>query len=276
MRYEAKVPFWKTPSYTQEQVVGGFLPKGIQPTLKMKATELSAEALPAAKGKFNIVDEDVYKTFAQDQNSYMDLINATRSKYPQYDTFSPQEQQYAERNALYDQLKSLDQTNFIPAQSTRAPITKINIPKEEKGLEGRKWIDDITTSVDNNDVDAVAKRLSQLYGGKGFVKAVVNVDKQTGKITNADITLRKKEDGEEVDVTNKINLTDEYRDSILEGLYQNVMGKDVKLKTYEPKSGNVTPKSYTYQGKTYTEQQLSNAAKQSGMTLEEYKKALKL
>ena len=35
-------------------------------------------------------------------------------------------------------------------------------------------------------------------------------------------------------------------------------------------------KTYEYQGKKYTEKQLSDAAAQSGMSLDEYKKALKL
>jgi len=35
-------------------------------------------------------------------------------------------------------------------------------------------------------------------------------------------------------------------------------------------------KTYEYQGKKYTEKELSDAAAQSGMSLDEYKKALKL
>ena len=49
----------------------------------------------------------------------------------------------------------------------------------------------------------------------------------------------------------------------------------VKAKQELIKEGE-KPKTYKYQGKTYTEQQLINAAKQSGMSLEKYKKALKL
>ena len=51
--------------------------------------------------------------------------------------------------------------------------------------------------------------------------------------------------------------------------------KEVIKRTPSGKKEEAT-KKYTYQGKTYTESQLMNAAKQSGMTLEEYKKALKL
>lgn len=229
MRYEAKVPFWKKPSYAPEQVVGGFLPKGVQPTLEMRATQLPAEALPAAKGKFNIVDEDVYRTFAQDQNSYMDLINATRAKYPQYDTFSPQEQQYAERNALYDQLKSLDQTNFIPAQSTRAPIDRGERPTEsEKRSEIiGNYLDAFSSAVkagDEADIKNLANKFYGLKGGKANYDGVQVYKRPDGTVTGFQIKY-KNDKGQRV-ISDVVAVNDPNLEDKLQGIYQKISGSE--------------------------------------------------
>lgn len=229
MRYEAKVPFWKKPSYAPEQVVGGFLPKGVQPTLEMRATQLPAEALPAAKGKFNIVDEDVYRTFAQDQNSYMDLINATRVKYPQYDTFSPQEQQYAERNALYDQLKSLDQTNFIPAQSTRAPIDRGERPTESEKRSQiiGNYLDAFSDAVkagNEADIKNLANKFYGLKGGKANYDGVQVYKRPDGTVTGFQIKY-KNDKGQKV-VSDVVAVNDPNLEDKMQGIYQKISGSE--------------------------------------------------
>lgn len=229
MRYEAKVPFWKRPSYSPEQVSGGFLPRGVQPTLEIKATQLPAEALPAAKGKFDIIDEDVYKVFSQDQNSYMDLINATRRKYPQYDTFTPQEQQYAERNALYDQLKALDQTNFIPAQSTRAPIergARLTEAEKRSNIIG-DYIDSFTNAVASGneaDIKNLANKFYGLKGGKANYSGVQVYKRPDGTVTGFQIKY-KNDKGQQM-VSDVVAVNDPNLEDKIQGIYQKISGSE--------------------------------------------------
>lgn len=131
VRFDATIPFWMKPSFTQEQAPGGFLQKGIQPKLEIKASALPVEAIPSSsKVPYMVIDADVYDRFSQEPNTNIELIQATRDKFPGYDKFNPTEKEYAKRNVLYDKLTTLDQSQFYPTASTRAPITNINMPKE--------------------------------------------------------------------------------------------------------------------------------------------------
>ena len=131
VKFDANIPFWMQSSFTPEQAPGGFLPKGSVPKLKIKSNVVPAEAIPSSsKQPFQIVEEEVFNRFTQEPNTNLELIQATREKYPQYDTFKPIEKEYAKRNVLYDKLSTLDQSQFYPTASTRAPITNINMPKE--------------------------------------------------------------------------------------------------------------------------------------------------
>lgn len=131
VKFEAQIPFWMKSSFTPEQAPGGFLPKGSVPKLQIKSTTLPSEAIPSSsKQPFQIVEEEVFNRFTQEPSTNLELIQATREKYPQYDTFKPIEKEYAKRNVLYDKLSTLDQSNFYPTASTRAPVTNINLPKE--------------------------------------------------------------------------------------------------------------------------------------------------
>jgi hypothetical protein len=76
-----------------------------------------------------------------------------------------------------------------------------------------------------------------------------------------------------------IDINDPAAKNKLFALNQQFLGSNTKaeaalIPTGKP-SSNPT-KTYEYQGKKYTEKQLSDAAAQSGMSLDEYKKALKL
>jgi hypothetical protein len=129
-QFEATIPFWKKPSFTAEQAPGGFLQKGIQPSLEIKASTLPPEAIPSSsKVPFKIIDTDVYDRFSQEPKTNLELIQATRDKFPGYDKFNPTEKEYAKRNVLYDKLSTLDQSQFYPTGNKTAPITNINMPK---------------------------------------------------------------------------------------------------------------------------------------------------
>jgi hypothetical protein len=140
VKFEATIPFWKKPTFTPEQAPGGFLQKGLQPSLEIKASTLPAQAIPSSsKVPFKIIDEDVYNRFSQEPKTNLELIQATRDKFPDYDTFNPTEKEYAKRNVLFDKLSTLDQSQFYPTGSTRAPITNVNVNTEQKVKPVDRW-----------------------------------------------------------------------------------------------------------------------------------------
>ena len=136
--YAAKIPHWKTPNYTQEDVVkgGGFLPKGFVPQLKTKGESLSMDKVPDLEGKGNsvmIADKNDYNRFAENPKTNLELIAATRQMYPSganrkgYDDFSDVEKEYAKRQVLYNQFENLDRSNFAYKSSLRPSRTNVNI-----------------------------------------------------------------------------------------------------------------------------------------------------
>ena len=140
VRYDAQLPFWKRPTFKSEEAPGGFLPKGVIPKLELKADVLPAEAIKgSAKAPFKVIDEQVYNTFTQNPAVNIELIQATRQQYPQYDTFNQVEKNYAKRNVLYNKLSEIDQSDFSPAASTRAPVTNVNVNTEQKVMPVDRW-----------------------------------------------------------------------------------------------------------------------------------------
>jgi hypothetical protein len=136
--YAAKIPHWKTPNYTQEDVVkgGGFLPKGFVPQLKTKGESLSMDKVPDLEGKGNsvmIAGKNDYNRFAENPKTNLELIAATRQMYPSginrkgYDDFSDVEKEYAKRQVLYNQFENLDRSNFAYKSSLRPSRTNVNI-----------------------------------------------------------------------------------------------------------------------------------------------------
>ena len=279
--HSGNVGFWE--DINVPTPASGFYPTGTKLELVRKR---GSGVINTPNGEVSIptVTDDVYKKFLQTGGAggLAEIKSLAKKKFNgqegrlDYNKMTEPEKEVALKNALDDFINVIDQKGLRISDQYNKPVTKVTIPKEEKGIEGRKWIDDITSGIDNNNLDAVTERLGQLYGGKGFVKAVVNKDKKTGEITTADITMRKKVDGEDVDETKKINLRDKYRTSVLEGIYKDVMGQDVKLKNYTPQSDKtktkVTEKSYIANGKSYTKSELNKL----GYTDAQIEEAIKL
>lgn len=277
VKFEAQIPFWMKPSFTPDQAPGGFLPKGTVPKLQIKSTILPPEAIPSSsKQPFQIVEEEVFNRFTQEPNTNLELIQATREKYPQYDTFKPIEKEYAKRNVLYDKLSTLDQSQFYPTASTRAPITNINIPKEP--VATINVYPEVEKLVDTRQSGKAAP-LNQLSANtQGIVLDFARKAKGDNQLSQNEVAIKRNEKGE-------ISL---YEFDISTGKLGTMIAPipklDVNLEAQPTAAGKAqvvkasapSAKKYTYQGKTYTEAQLMTAAKQSGMTLEEYKKALKL
>ena len=275
VKFEATIPFWKKPTFTPEQAPGGFLQKGLQPSLEIKASTLPAQAIPSSsKVPFKVIDEDVYNRFSQEPKTNLELIQATRDKFPNYDTFNPTEKEYAKRNVLFDKLSTLDQSQFYPTGSTRAPITNINIPKEPTATVN--VYPEIEKLVDSRK-GGMAAPLNQLSSTtQGIILDFARKAKGDNQLSQSEIAIKRNEKGE-------ISIYDFNMETGKIGTMIAPVSKlDVNLeanptaKAQQEIIKGEKPKTYKYQGKTYTEQQLINAAKQSGMTLEEYKKALKL
>lgn len=287
VRFEAQIPFFKRPTFKPEDVQGGFLKRGVQPKLQFRASTLPAEALPSSSNKpFNVVDEDVYTSFLSDPQTNIELIASARKKYPNYDNFNTVEKEYAKRNVLYDELVSLDQSDFFPTASTRAPVsmTKINLGGEKEGINVRNLYDNIEKEINKReeleakDGKRRATPLSVLNVEEQ--KLIINslkpllgedVDQSTVMLDKDESTGRtaiyKVAEGTTNQRGNKVGFLDE--------LSINVPAQ-VGVKEKREAVKQAQGKTYNYKGKTYTESQLEAAAKQSGMTLSEYKKALNL
>ena len=226
VRFEAQIPFWKKSSFVPEQAPGGFLPKGVTPKLEIKSSVLPAESIKdSEKAPFRVVDEDVFNVFAQNPATNVELIQATRQQYPSYDTFNQVEKQYAKRKVLYDKLADIDKSDFYATASTRAPITNVNIPKEEKGLEGLNWVKNFKTALESKDTGSAIAEARKLFAGAGgkydFKDLKIAPDGGLRFIYYDDYT------GEDKDV--KISPNDPNKYYKIANLYQNITGQDVKM-----------------------------------------------
>jgi hypothetical protein len=171
-------------------------------------------------------------------------------------------------------LSEIDQSDFSPAASTRAPITNINIPKEPTATVN--VYPEIEKLVDSRK-EGMAAPLNQLSSTtQGIILDFARKAKGDNQLSQSEIAIKRNEKGEisiyDFDTeTNKIGTMI----APVSKLDVNLEAQPTAKAKQEIIKGEQS-KTYKYQGKTYTEQQLINAAKQSGMTLEEYKKALKL
>jgi len=125
-KFEGKVPFWKAPTYDRNKYIQGFYPGKEIPSLKIRSSVLPSDAMPSSNGKpFEIIDEDVYKRFSEDGKTNLELIAATRNRFPDYDKFTETEKDYAKRNVLFETIKSLDNSQLIPTANVRPQVTSI-------------------------------------------------------------------------------------------------------------------------------------------------------
>ena len=256
VKFEATIPFWKRPTFTPEQAPGGFLQKGMQPSLEIKASTLPPEAIPSSsKVPFKVIDTEVYDRFSQEPKTNLELIQATRDKFPNYDTFNPTEKEYAKRNVLFDKLSTLDQSQFYPTGSTRAPITNVNVDTKEKIVPVDRW-----SGIENLIGDrATARPLNALppETQKIIIDIANDVTSSSGKTaySQADLALQKNK--------GKISIVDVMTGNFLAPLNE----KDINIaaqptaaaKTEVLKGTQVLPKTkYKIKGETYTYQELKN------------------
>lgn len=141
-KWAAKQPFWKKQNFQQEAMKQGFLGKDFIPNLELKSSTIPSDAIPSSSTKpFEVIDKEVLDRFSQDDKLNMELIAATRHKFPTYDNFNQTEKEYAKRNVLHEQIKTLDQSNFHPVANTKPARTNIHIGGS--GSSGESAVNDI-------------------------------------------------------------------------------------------------------------------------------------
>lgn len=285
VRFEAKMPYWKQPTFKSEEVVGGFLPKGKSPSLKIKSEVIPAQALPSSGNRpFTVIDSEVYKRFSQDPNKNLELIQSTRQTFPNYDNFNREEKELAKRHVLYNTIEALDKSDFIPAASTRAPVsnTRINVSGGGDKNTGNQWVEDATNAVKSGDAESIKRVFGHLAAGNtdnkfeevtyltnqqtGGGGDVVQVTYDTGKVDEADQPI--------LDFK-RIRLDDPNFKDKLAGVYQLTMGSDVKVEKkpyYKENTAVKSTQNYTIKGKKYTKADLNKM----GYSDEQIEQAIKL
>jgi len=135
-KFSAKIPIWRKPNYTEQELQNGFL-RGKNPSLGLKFSTLPAQSLPSSNGKpFNVIDKDVYDTFMQNGTLALEVKSGAANMFPGYDNFTPQEKEYAERKFLHDFISTNDQNNFHPTAVKAEPRTNIKVNVGGSGSSG--------------------------------------------------------------------------------------------------------------------------------------------
>ncbi len=259
LKYDAQLPFWKRPAFKPEQAPGGFLPKGFIPKLELKADVLPAEAIKgSAKAPFKVIDETVFNTFTQNPAVNIELIQATRQKYPGYNSFNQVEKNYAKRNVLFDKLSELDQSDFSPSSSTRAPITNVNIDTKEKVVPIDRWsgIENIVAGAGKKNMAAPVSKLPS-----ETQKIIIDIARDvTGdkEYSQGEIALKKNPDGE-------ISIIDVASGNFIAPLNKidvNLAGQptaEAKKQVLKEKGNVNTETKYKIKGTSYSYKELKNA-----------------
>jgi hypothetical protein len=177
--YGGQVGFWAKPTFQTDP--RGFITGGKTPSMTDTGTEIANEPLPANSLKgvdkpLDMVPEGVYQKFTTDGGNQgkSEIIALAQKQFPTYKNFTPQEKEFANRNALYNYLKNKDRDGF-------AGIGEVgyNPPPSyagQKSTEGERkskvindYLDGFADAIVSNDeiTDASVKRLND-YAGKLF------------------------------------------------------------------------------------------------------------
>jgi hypothetical protein len=127
-KFEGKLPYFKKPTYDRSKFdKEGFYSGKEMPSFEIKGHAIPSDALPSSNGKpMMVVDDDVFERFAQDGKSHLELIQAARGVYKDYDNFNAQEKTLAKKNVLYNMIKTFDQSELHPTFSTKPPRITVN------------------------------------------------------------------------------------------------------------------------------------------------------
>ena len=231
--YGGQVGFWAKPTFQTNPM--GFITGGKAPSLTHTGTEIANEPLPANSLKgvnkpLDMVTDEVFQKFKTDGGPQIKAeIAALAQKQftPEaYQSFTPQEKEFANRNALYNYLKSKDRDGF-------AGIGEIgyNPPPSYAGskpTEGERkskvigdYLDKFTDAIVSGDVEKLNDYAGKLYGlggGKSrFRNAVLKKDK---------IIINYKNQGENEVPSDVFMRNDPNLRNKLTGAYQRMSGSE--------------------------------------------------
>ena len=235
--YGGQVGFWAKPTFQTDP--RGFITGGKSPSMTDTGTEIANEPLPANSLRgvdkpLDMVPEGVYQKFTTDGgNQAKSEISALAQKqFPTYKNFTPQEKEFANRNALYNYLKNKDRDGFAgigevgynppPSYAGQRPTEG-----ERKAAKIGEYLDTFTNAIKSSDVDnikALAGKLYGLGGGKSKFSKIEIYKRPDGTVTGVQlkyIDSKGKMAGGDI-----IKADDPYLRDKLQGSYQQISGSE--------------------------------------------------
>ena len=266
-KYGANLGIWEKPDF---DINAGYLPPGTIPTSSIMSEQ---RPISGIKSPVPVVTDKVFMEFAKSPSRQAEIIGATKKRFngsslPGYNTLSDEERISAQKSTLYDIIKNVGQSGFTLEGIQTPNVTKVNVGGVPSKTVDYDYIKRIEDSLKNNDSSTLKQLMDDLVGLRG------------GDFLYKSFTPYKRPDGAITGV--KVNTQDKYGDPVsfdisanapnlraqLVGLYQDITGSSSKA---EKSLVNEKPKPSNK--KEPTEAQYAAAAKASGMTIDEYKKA---
>ncbi len=267
-KYGANLGIWEKPDF---DINAGYLPPGTIPTSSIMSEQ---RPISGIKDTVPVVTDKVFMEFAKSPSRQAEIIGATKKRFngstlPAYNTLSNEEKMSAQKSTLYDIIKNVGQSGFTLEGIQTPNVTKIGMgggaPSKTVDYD---YITNIQKSMKGNDVGSLtslADNLAGMRGGKFTYESVKPYTRPDGTITGVEFILKDEygEPASRILKTDASNLKAQ-----LVGLYQDIAGSSTKA---EKSLAGEQPKPASK--KEPTEAQYAAAAKASGMTTEEYKKA---
>ena len=273
--FSGKMGFWNKPTFEVEP--SGFIKKGGKiPSLTYGGVEIANEPLPANSLRgvdkpLDMVPQVAYDKFLTEggNNAKSEIVSLAQKQFTpeQYKTFSPQEKDFANRNALYNYLKKKDTQGFVGLSETSYnPPPSYAGPRATEGEKRAviigKYLDTLKNASLSGNEDDITNAFDKFYGlkgGKYEYNGVKVVKDKDGKVSQITIGYKDK-DGEKSET---LDVKDKNFKSKLGGVYQKISGsetaaeiKDLNdLEIKNPSKG----KKYIIGKETYTYDELKKA-----------------
>jgi hypothetical protein len=238
--FSGKMGFWNKPTFEVEP--SGFIKKGGKiPSLTYGGVEIANEPLPANSLRgvdkpLDMVPQVAYDKFLTEggNNAKSEIVSLAQKQFTpeQYKTFSPQEKDFANRNALYNYLKKKDTQGFVGLSET-----SYNPPPSyagQKSTEGERkagkigeYLDTFTQAIKSNNVDSIKALAGKLYGlggGKSRFSKIEVYKRPDGVVTG--VQLKYADSKGKIIGGDIIKATDPYLRDKLQGSYQQISGSE--------------------------------------------------
>jgi hypothetical protein len=236
--FSGKMGFWNKPTFEVEP--SGFIKKGGKiPSLTYGGVEIANEPLPANSLRgvdkpLDMVPQGAYDKFLTEggNNAKSEIVSLAQKQFTpeEYKTFSPQEKDFANRNALYNYLKKKDTQGFVGLSETSYnPPPSYAGPRATEGEKRAviigKYLDTLknaSLSGNEDDITTAFDKFYGLKGGKYEYNGVKVVKDKDGKVSQITIGYKDK-DGEKSET---LDVKDKNFKSKLQGAYQKISGSE--------------------------------------------------